>query len=53
MDQPGKGTNPARGQLKREIIIFSLSPLSPENCVSRDGFGHPVPHQPAHSPHSG
>ena len=29
----------------------SLSPFAPENLVSRDGFGSPVPHQPAH-PHT-
>ena len=29
-------------------IIFSLSPFAPENLVSRDGFGRPVPRQPAH-----
>ena len=28
-------------------IIF-LSPFAPENLVSRDGFGSPVPRQPAH-----
>ena len=27
---------------------FSLSPFAPENLVSRDGFGSPVPRQPAH-----
>ena len=32
---------------------FSLSPFAPKNLVSRDGFGRPVPRQPAHSPHSG
>ena len=26
----------------------SLSPFAPENMVSRDGFGSPVPRQPAH-----
>ena len=26
----------------------SLSPFAPENLVSRDGFGSPVPSQPAH-----
>ena len=26
----------------------SLSPFAPENLVSRDGFGSPVPRQPAH-----
>ena len=29
-------------------MIFSLSPLAPENLVSRDGFGSPVPRQPTH-----
>ena len=29
-------------------MIFSLSTFAPENLVSRDGFGSPVPHQPAH-----
>ena len=47
MDQPGKVANPARGQLNRENNI-SLSPCVPENLVSRDGFGRPVPRQPAH-----
>ena len=44
MDQPGKVTNSARGQLNRENEI----PLSPlwyvlENLISRDKFGRPVP----------
>ena len=47
MDQPGKVANPARGQLNRQINI-SLSTFAPENLVSRDGFGSPVPRQPAH-----
>ena len=47
MDQPGKVTNPARGQLNRENNI-PLSPCAPENLVSRDGFSRPVPRQPAH-----
>ena len=47
MDQPGKVTNPARGQLNRKINIF-LVPFAPENLVSRDGFGSLVPRQPAH-----
>ena len=47
MDQPGKVANPARGQQNREINI-PLSPCVPENLVSRDGFGSPVPRQPAH-----
>ena len=46
-DQPGCVANPARGQLNREIKI-SLSPFAPKNLVSRDGFGSPVPRQPAH-----
>ena len=46
-DQPGKVASPARGQLNRENNI-SLSAFAPENLVSRDGFGRPVPHQPAH-----
>ena len=29
-------------------INISLSPFVPENLVSRDGFGSPVPPQPAH-----
>ena len=45
--QPGKVANPARGQLDRKMI-FALSPFAPENLVSRDGFGSPVPRQPAH-----
>ena len=47
MDQPGKVANPARGQLNRENK-YSLSAFAPENRVSRDGFGTPVPRQPAH-----
>ena len=47
MDRPGKVANPARGQLNRKINI-SLSAFAPENFVSRDGFGSPVPRQPAH-----
>ena len=29
-------------------IYISLSAFAPENLVSRDGFGSPVPRQPAH-----
>ena len=47
MDQPGKVANPARGQLHRKMNI-SLFAFVPENLVSRDGFGSPVPRQPAH-----
>ena len=47
MDQPGKVANPARGQLITKMNI-SLSPFAPENLVSLDGFGSPVPRHPAH-----
>ena len=47
MDQPGKVAYPARGQLNRENNI-PLSSCVPENLVSRDVFGSPVPRQPAH-----
>ena len=33
-------------------MIASLPPFAPENLVSRDGFGLPVPREPAHSPYS-
>ena len=36
-----------------EKINISLSPFAPDNLVSRDGFGSPVPRPPAHSPYSG
>ena len=38
---------PACGQLNRKNNI-SLSAFAPENLVSRDGFGSPVPRQLAH-----
>ena len=47
MDQPGKVVNPACAQLNRENKYF-VSAFAPENLVSRDGFGNPVPRQPAH-----
>ena len=47
MDQPGKVANRTRGQLNRKNQYF-LSAFAPENLVSRDGFGNPVPRQPAH-----
>ena len=47
MDQLGKVANSARGQLNRDFF-FSLSPFAPENLASPDGFGSPVPRQPAH-----
>ena len=30
------------------LVQWTQSPFSPENLVSRDGFGTPVPRQPAH-----
>ena len=51
MDQPCKVAHPARVQLNRENELF-LSAFAPENLVSRDGFGSPVPRQPAHHLHT-
>ena len=48
MDQPGKVASPARGQLNRKKMNNSLSAFVPENLISRDGFGSPVPRQSAH-----
>ena len=47
MDQPAKVVNllVVSGTGKMNI---SLSPFAPENSVSRDRFGSPVPRQPAH-----
>ena len=46
MHEPGTVVaNLARGQLNRKNNI-SLSAFAPENLVSRDGFGSPVPRQP-------
>ena len=45
-DQPGKVANPARGQLTMENEYFPVR-VRAENLVSRDGFGSPVPRQPA------
>ena len=47
MNQLGKVANPARVKPNR-VINIPLSPFAPENLVSRDGFGSPVPRQPAH-----
>ena len=44
--------NPDRCQLIREYIFF-LSPFAPANMISRGRFGHPIPRQPVHSPHTG
>ena len=49
MDQPCKVAHPARGQLNRENELFPVRvQFAPENLVSRDSFGSPVPRQPAH-----
>ena len=47
IDQSGMVADPPRGQLNREFDI-SLSAFAPENLVSRDGFGSPVPRPPTH-----
>ena len=52
LGQPSKVANPTRGQLNRENECF-LSPFAPDNLVSRDRFGRPVPLRPPYSPHSG
>ena len=44
----GMVASPARGQLKRRENNFLVSPCVPENLGSpEDGFGRPVPRQPA------
>ena len=48
-DQPGKIRLPILLVVSRTgKTYFSLSPFAPESLVSRDGFGRPVPRQPAH-----
>ena len=42
-DQPGEVANPETGKSN-----ISLSPFAPENFISRDGFGIPVPRRPVH-----
>ena len=42
----GMVANPVRGQLNsRENIRFFLFPFAPQNLVSRDRFGRPVPRE--------
>ena len=44
MDQPGKVASPARrGQLNTKMEISLSALFVPENFVSGDGFGSPVP----------
>ena len=51
MDQLGIVASPARGY-PNKIALFQSS-FAPENVLSRDKFGGPVPRQPAaHYPHS-
>ena len=47
-DESRKVANSARGQLNRGKMNTLLTPIAPENLVLRDGFGSPVPRQPAH-----
>ena len=42
--QPGKVANPGKNNI-------SVSSFAPENLVSRDRFGRPVPRQPPRSPY--
>ena len=48
MDQPGKVANPCAWSAETGKMNISLSAFAPENLVWRDGFGSPVPRQPAH-----
>ena len=48
MDQPDKVANLARGQLYRGKKN-PCTPFAPENLVSRDGFGRPIPRHTAYS----
>ena len=49
-DHPGnKVAKPARGQLIGGEVNISLFAFAPENLVSRDGIGSPVPRHPFHS----
>ena len=50
---PGKVAIPARGQLNKEKQYFAVFPFAPENSVSLDRFGRPVPRQSARFPQSG
>ena len=46
-------SRPARRTILRRGQGEGGEEIMPEVLVSRDGFGRPVPLQPAHSPHSG
>ena len=48
-NQPGKVASPARGQLNRKNEYFPVRVVRAwEFGLSREGFGSPVPRQPAH-----
>ena len=44
----GKGCQSCSWLAEQGKMNCSPSPFTPENLVSRDGFGSPVPRQPAH-----
>ena len=44
----GLGCESCTGSAGEGKLIFPFSTFAPENLVSRDGFGSPVPRQPAH-----
>ena len=44
----GKGCQSNSWSAEQREMNISLSPFTPENVVLRDGFGRPVPFQPAH-----
>ena len=48
MDQPGKVTSPARGQLNKKNEYFPVRVRARELGFARRVFGSPVPRQPAH-----
>ena len=48
MDQPRVRLPTLLVVTRTGVINIFLSPFAPENLVSRDGFGSPVPRQPDH-----
>ena len=48
MDQPGKVAKSCSWLAEQGNIDIFMSAFAPENLVSRDGFGSPIPRQPAH-----
>ena len=54
MDQPGMVANPALVVSSTgKKVNLSLSSFAPENLVSRDGLGRPIPRQPHSFSNSG